>query len=91
MKNSHLDHTKRTIYNLFKNSFVFDLKTNKELILNDCLNIKEFEFKNGNGFVKDNKNKKYNIYYFSKLSKKGFEYAKLKNTKKFLNDHIINI
>ena len=85
MKNSHKDHKSRIIYNLFQNSFVFDVKTNKRLILNDCLNVKDYEFKNGTGFIIDHKNKKYNIFYFSKLSKKGFAYATLKN----IDDHIV--
>ena len=87
MKNSHKDHKSRIIYKLFQNSFVFDVKTNKQLILNDCLNVKDYEFKNGTGLIIDHKKKKYNFYYFSKLSKKGFEYAKLK----IKEDHIIHI
>ena len=84
MRNSHLSPENRKLYNWCKNSYIFDRNTGKEIIINDCLAVKSFQFKDGLGFIAT-KNGVFDIKYFSKLSKQGFEYAS--NSKK--EEHIL--
>lgn len=74
MRNSHLSPENRKLYNWCKNSFIFDRETGKEIIINDCLAVSDFYFKDGYGYITTHKDQFY-ITYFSKLSKQGFEYS----------------
>lgn len=75
MKNSHLSSENRKLYNWCKNSYIFDRNTGREIIIEDCLAVIYFYFKDGKGVIQT-RELEYHIKYFSKLSKDGFDYAK---------------
>lgn len=73
MKNTNTSYSKKRLTNLFLNNFIF-LKENHKLIkISDNSKIINFHLSNGNGFI-ETKFIKHEVYYFSKLSKKGFSF-----------------
>ena len=75
MKNSHLSPENRKLYNWCKNSYIFDRNTGREILVEDCLAVSSFYFKDGVGYI-CTPDYEYPVQYYSKLSKDGFEYAK---------------
>lgn len=75
MKNTTKTYFTRQFYNWYKNSFLIDEKTKKRIIVNDCLNVKDYQFRNGIGNILLNNGKKYNVTYISKMSKDGFDFV----------------
>ena len=80
MKNSHLSPENRKLYNWCKNSYIFDRNTGREILVEDCLAVVYYYFKDGMGHIQT-REIEYPIHYFSTLSKEGFEYAKTRNSK----------
>ena len=49
MKNSHLSPENRKLYNWCKNSYIFDRNTGREILVEDCLAVVYYYFKDGMG------------------------------------------
>lgn len=83
MKNSHLSPENRKLYNWCKNSYIFDRNSGREILVEDCLAVASFYFKDGVGYI-STPDCEYRVLYYSKLSKDGFEYAKIRNNKNII-------
>lgn len=73
MKNTNSTYSQKRLTNLFLNNFIFYKENHKLIKISDNTKIINFHLERGKGFI-ETKFIKYEVYYFSKLSKKGFSF-----------------